>query len=103
MYGKLENGILTYAPKDVILGDRRFINPTGEILSELGFMEVIFTEKPEPEEGYHAEASWAIHENKLERVWTVVENEPIPPTNEERISALEEALLEIIISGSESI
>lgn len=37
MYGKLENGKLIYAPKSVIVGEKRIINPKKETLLSLGY------------------------------------------------------------------
>ncbi len=108
MYGKLENGNLTVAPKDVVFGDKRIINPTDEILAALGYMEIVFTDMPETEAGYHAEPSWEIQEEKLVRVWETVADEPIEPTSptvEERVTMLEldvtetKEALDMILSG----
>lgn len=100
MYGKLENGTLTFAPKSVIVGDKRIINPDEETLLSLGWLPVDMTEAPETEEGFYPVPHYEEQDGRIVRVWTV-EAEPIhEPTTEERLAALESAMLEMIMGGT---
>lgn len=99
MYGKLENGKLIYAPKSVIVGEKRIINPNEEMLLSLGYLHIENTEAPATETGYHVVGSWKQIETKIVRVWAVEEDKQTDPTTEERLSAIESAILELIIGG----
>lgn len=102
MYGKLENGKLIYAPKSVIVGEKRIINPKEETLISLGYLPIENTEAPATETGYHAVGSWKQTETEIIRVWTSEADEPTEPTAEERLAALEAAMLEMIMGGTEN-
>lgn len=99
MYGKLENGILQYAPKNVTCGDKRIINPLEETLLSLGYLPIADTEPPRAETGTHTVGRWEQTETEIVKVWTVEEDEPAEPTAEERLAALESAMLEMITGG----
>lgn len=99
MYGKLENGKLIYAPKSVIFGDKRIINPSEETLLSLGYLPISVTEPPKAETGSHAVGRWEQTETEIVRVWTMEADAPTEPTTEERLTALESAMLEMIIGG----
>lgn len=92
MYGKLENGILQYAPKSVIFGNKRIINPSEETLLSLGYLPVADTEPPKAETGTHAVGRWEQTETEIVRVWTVEADEPAEPTLEEQIAELRDEL-----------
>lgn len=47
MFGKLENGNLVIAGNTIKDGNTTITNPTEEKLKELGYKEIIYTEKPE--------------------------------------------------------
>ena len=102
MYGKLENGKLIYAPKSVIVGEKRIINPKEETLLSIGYLPIENTEAPATETGYHAVGSWKQTKTEIVRVWAVEEDEPTEPTAEERLAALEAAMLEMIMGGTEN-
>ena len=93
MYAKLENGNLTFAPKSVIVGDKRIINPDGETLLSLGWLPVDMTEAPETEEGFYPVPHYEEQDGRIVRVWTVEQEPEREPTSEERIAALEAELL----------
>jgi hypothetical protein len=100
MYGKLENGSLTFAPKSVVVGDKRIINPDEKTLFSLGWLPVVMTEAPQAEKGFYALSHYEEQDGRIVRVWTV-EAEPIhEPTTEERLEALESAMLDMIMGGA---
>ena len=92
MYGKLENGKLIYAPKSVIVGEKRIINPKEETLLSLGYLPIENTEAPAAETGYHAVGSWKQTETEIVRVWAEEEDEPTEPTLEEQVAELRDEL-----------
>lgn len=76
MYGSLVNNEMIPAPNPMVIGENRVWNPTGEQYTTAGYKEVIFTDIPETQPGYHAEESWTETENQITEVWTVVEDPP---------------------------
>ena len=89
-YARLENGILTYAPKSLIINDAKVWNASEAEYIAQGWYPVIYTDAPVTEEGYHAESSWAQEGDEIVQTWEVVENE---------ITA--EELLDILTGGAE--
>ena len=58
-YGKLENGVLKYAPSKIKLPNGFWaINPTAEQYEEAGYYKVIESEKPPLGEKQHYEISY---------------------------------------------
>ena len=74
MYGYLESEVLYFAPNPLTIESTRVWNPTGEMYETMGYKEIIFTDKPETEEGYHAESGWEERETEIIQVWTVVKD-----------------------------
>jgi hypothetical protein len=101
MYGKLKNGKLTVAPRSVVVGDKRIINPDGETLLSLGWLPVDMTEAPGTEEGFAVSSHYEEQDGRIVRVWTVEQEPEREPTPEERIAALEAAVLEMILGGEQ--
>ena len=102
MYAKLNNRGIIYAPKSVIVGDKRIINPSEDTLLSLGWLPVVMTEKPETEEGFAAVSHFEEQDGRIVRVWTVEQEPEREPTSEERIAALESAMLEMIMGGDQN-
>ncbi len=100
MYAKLNNGGIIYAPKSVIVGNKRIINPSGETLLSLGWLPVVMTEKPETDEGFAAISHFEEQDGRIVGVWTVEAEPKREPTAEERLAALESAMLEMILGGA---
>ena len=92
MYVKLIDGRLQYAPKKVTIGEATVYNPTEEQLAGLGYKPLVIEDAPEVEEGYHIEPAYTETEEAVVQDWIVVEDDPVEPTEEERIAALEEEL-----------
>lgn len=94
MYAKLINKVLRRAPNKVTYNGRLYCNPTEDILKELGYQKVTYTECPSNvPEGYHYESSWTQGEDEIIQEWNLVE----APVYEEELST-EEALA-IIVGG----
>ena len=51
-YGKFINGVLERAPKVLIIGDTKIINPTEEHFIQAGYRKIVKTEMP-VKEGYY--------------------------------------------------
>lgn len=85
MYAKLIDGMLHFAPRKIKNGDSTTYNPTGEMLEELGYLPVTFTDPPETEPGYYAVSEWEEVDGTIVQRWHVEEAEP---TDEEILSIL---------------
>lgn len=88
-YAKLIDGVIEFAPKKIKDGDSTTYNPTGEMLEELGYLPVMFTDPPETEPGYYAVSEWEEIDGTIVQRWHVEEAEP---TADELLSRLEEIL-----------
>lgn len=78
-YAKFENGMITFAPSKVVHGDYIVFNPTENILLELGYKPVRYTDQPEPESGFFCVSSWEETETEIVQVWStqlIPEKEP---------------------------
>lgn len=99
MYAKLINGSLKRAPKKVAHKGKIIVNPPEDVLLELGYYPVIYTDIPEAPEGQYAESSWVQGNNEIIQIWNFVDNPTAPevaePTEGERIEALEAAVFEL--------
>ena len=73
MYAKLTDGNLTIAPKMLTIGDNHVWNATAEQYAAQGWLPVVFTDAPEPPEGYTYESGWAEEDNQIVQTWTMVE------------------------------
>ena len=74
MYGKLQNGVLIYAPN--ILNGK--INPSEATLRAEGYLPVIFSDAPKIEEGYILTCKWVEKEGCIWQKWRVTkDNSPL--------------------------
>ena len=81
MYAKLISGTLRSAPKKVDYNGKVIFNPPEEVLLDMGYLPVAYTDMPtDVPEGRHYESSWSQGENEIVQVWTLVDNpaEPEP-------------------------
>lgn len=93
MYGKFENGHLVVAPNDIIIDDKRIINPDDETLISLGWLPVVVTEEPVVEEGFKAVIShYEEQDGQLVSIWAITELSEVELSISERIAILEEEL-----------
>ena len=93
MYAKIIDNIFTPAPRRIVIGDEQVFNPTNEMLENLGYKPVVFSDMPEAPEGYYAEAYWNETDEAIRQSWQFVE---LPPDE-----ASADELLEIILGGIE--
>ncbi len=109
-FGKLENGVLIYAPKTLTIADKVHYHPSDEMYLEHGFKPIIDTPYPEPNEGdeiKHYVSSWEESGGEIVKVWTesVLSEEVSKPTVEDRLIAVEadvaetKEALDMILSG----
>lgn len=96
MYGKLENGVLKYAPKCLQHNGKTIINPGEEMLLALGYLPVQYNDPPAVDDGYRAEARWEQTNTAIVQTWEVVEDAN-PPTLDERVDALETTTDDMIL------
>lgn len=81
MHGKLVNGTLRSAPKKVDYNGKTIFNPTEEILLDMGYLPVTYTDMPtDASTGQHYESRWEQTDTEIAQVWTLVDNpaEPEP-------------------------
>lgn len=75
MYGKLNDGDLTIAPRK-LNGDGVVVyNPPEAMYREQGYKPVEFTDSPEAPEGYTYESAWEEQDESIVQTWTLV---PLP-------------------------
>lgn len=94
MYAKLINNRLQTAPNKVQHNNNTIFNPPPDILTELGYYPVTYTDPPDPPDGQHYESGWTQTDTAIVQVWTLVDDPEIPDAE---ISA--EEALNIIIGG----
>lgn len=80
-------------------------NPPDSIYVAAGYLPIV--ETPRPDDDNYYTSSWVEQDGQIVRVWTQVdppEPEPIPPaapTTEERLAALESAMLTMMGGGAD--
>lgn len=89
MYAKLISGTLRSAPKKVTYNGKTIFNPPEEILLDMGYLPVAYTDMPtDAPEGQHYESSWSKTDTEIVQVWGLADN---PAEAEPELSA-DEAL-----------
>lgn len=81
MYAKLINGTLRSAPKKVDYNGKTIFNPTEEILLDMGYFPVTYTDIPTDASNVQRyESRWEQTDTEIVQVWTLVDNpaEPEP-------------------------
>ena len=97
MYAKLINGALRSAPKKVDYNGKVIFNPPEEILLDMGYFPVTYTDMPSDAlNGQHYESHWEQTDTEIVQVWTLVDD-PVEP--EPELSA--EEALDIIMGVAE--
>ena len=97
MYAKLISGTLRSAPKKVNHNNRVIFNPPEDILMELGYFQVTYTDIPsDAPTGQHYESHWEQTDTAIVQVWTLADD-PVEP--EPELSADE--ALDIIMGVAE--
>lgn len=76
---KLVKGVLSYAPKKIIIDGKTIFNPGEELLKAQGYKDVETTEALDvPTQTRRAVSSWQEQEEKIVQVWEVVPAQPDP-------------------------
>ena len=89
MYAKLVNGALRSAPKKVDYNGKTIFNPPDDVLLDMGYLPVAYTDMPtDAPDGQHYESSWSQNDAEIVQVWELVDN---PAEPEPKLSA-DEAL-----------
>lgn len=81
MYAKLMSGTLRSAPKKVDYNGKTIFNPPEEILLDMGYLPVTYTDMPtDASNGQHYESRWEQTDTEIVQVWTLVDDaaEPEP-------------------------
>lgn len=87
MYGKIEDGVLVYASKNIVLDGVTICNPTPEEMKRAGFKEIRETEMPsDAPEGQMYVASYEDKGEYIEQTWSLTVK---PISLEERVAAME--------------
>lgn len=80
-YAKLVNGSLRASPKNVEYNGRIICNPKKDVLLDMGYLPVTYTDMPtDATTGQHYEPHWEQTEMEIVQVWELVDNpaEPEP-------------------------
>ena len=91
MRGYIETPMEFVVPAAVEYNGEVIVNPSEEILAELGYLELVESEKPNDGNSYAA--CYEEKDGKVYQSWHIA-----APTDAERIAELEEAL-EMLLSG----
>lgn len=92
MYAKLINSTLKRAPNKVQYNGNTVFNPPDNILAELGYLPVTYTDMPtEIANGKHYESHWEQMETEIVQIWELVDD-PVYPEPEPTINDLAEAV-----------
>lgn len=76
---KLVKGVLSYAPKKIIIDGKTIFNPGEELLKEQGYKDVETSEAPTVStQTQQAVPSWTEQENKIVQSWEVKPSQPDP-------------------------
>lgn len=70
-YAKLTEAGIVFAPRRLRMGGTTVYNPPAELLLELGYKPVIYSEAPEVGEGFEAAPGWTETEDAIVRTWTL--------------------------------
>lgn len=73
---KLENGVLKYAPKCLIINGSKVWNASDADYIEHGWYPVIRTDAPVTEDGYYAEAYYEQEGDQIVQKWEIKVAEP---------------------------
>lgn len=96
-YAKLVNGSLRASPKNVEHSGKIICNPKENILLDMGYLPVTYTDMPtDAPTGQHYEPHWEQTETEIVQVWELVDN----PAEPELDLSADEAL-NIIMGVSE--
>lgn len=105
MYGKIIDNRLQIAPNPVVMDDKTIANPSGDILTQLGYLPVVTKNEPAFADGYYYKSVYTENEGKIYQDWEKhkleEENDEMAQIkkqvngNTEQITATQEALCEL--------
>lgn len=104
MYGLLINGTPLPAPNPLHINGAVVYNPPDSIYAAAGYLPIV--ETPHPDDNYYT-ASWTEQDGQIIQVWTLTDPpepepaQPTAPTTEERLAALEAAMLAVMGGGAD--
>lgn len=79
MRAKIIDGVFTPAPRKIKreIGGVEYTtyNPTDEMLAAAGWLTVVYTDPPEPPEGWHYEPTYTEWPNEIHQDWVLVQDE----------------------------
>lgn len=81
MYAKLQNNTLKRAPDKVQYNSNTIFNPPEDILLELGYLPVTYTNPPAAPANQHYEPCWQQTDTEITQAWTLVDD-PVYPDPE---------------------
>lgn len=105
MYGKIIDNRLQIAPNPVVIDDKTIANPSGDILTQLGYLPVVTKNEPAFADGYYYKSVYTENEGKIYQDWekhkleeendeiTQIKKQVSKNTND--ITATQEALCEL--------
>ncbi|MGO5077456.1 hypothetical protein ACTQ3J_06460 [Oscillospiraceae bacterium LCP25S3_E3] len=105
MYGKIIDNRLQIAPNPVVMDDKTIANPSGDILTQLGYLPVVTKNEPAFADGYYYKSVYTENEGKIYQDWekhkleeendeiTQIKKQVSKNTND--ITATQEALCEL--------
>ena len=96
MYAKLINNTIRPAPKKVSYNGSIIFNPTEDVLLDLGYLPVTYTDMPtDAPSGQHYESNWSQTDTEIVQVWGLTDDPEIPepePTMSDLMAAVERGL-----------
>lgn len=93
LLGKLENGVLRYAPRRIIIDGETTFNPYEEKLRELGYKDVETTDPPAiSTQTQKVIFRWEEQEDKIVQVWDIV------PAQSDLTAALQEIQTQAVLA-----
>lgn len=69
MYGKIIDNRLQIAPNPVVIDDKTIANPSGDILTQLGYLPVVTKNEPAFADGYYYKSVYTENEGKIYQDW----------------------------------
>lgn len=69
MYGKIIDNRLQIAPNPVVMDDKTIANPSGDILTQLGYLPVVTKNEPAFADGYYYKSVYTENEGNIYQDW----------------------------------
>ena len=108
MYAKLSGNMIRPAPDRVQRNGTIVFNPPGEVLEEMGYLPVEYSDPPQDApEWKHYEAGWDQTDAAIIQVWTLADDyappDPEPTTGDlqEQLNVMADAMQELILTMME--